>query len=203
MPSPKPIEVFGVRYQSLTSACKAFGHREPKVRHRMTAQLMTLEEALVAENRYDGSKSHPSYSCWNAMLSRCHSNSECGKNYRDKGIIVCDSWRNNFWNFVADMGCRPSKLHTVDRIDNKKGYEPGNCRWATMKQQCENKRTTIRFAGYPSLADAAKANGISADTLSYRIKRGLSDDAALSLPPRGCRNFRKLLGVVELSRPPI
>lgn len=79
------------------------------------------------------------YNCWKGMIDRCTNPRD--KRYADyggRGISVCTRWRV-FANFLADMGPRPAG-HSIDRIDNDGNYEPGNCRWATAKQQRGNRR---------------------------------------------------------------
>lgn len=84
---------------------------------------------------------HPLYRCWEAMRRRCYVKSDHAySSYGGRGISVCERWRENFANFLADMGERPSLKHSLDRIDNNGNYEKSNCRWATFSEQCRNRR---------------------------------------------------------------
>ena len=79
------------------------------------------------------------YKSWSAAKHRCFDvKGERYHRYGGRGITMCDEWRNSFPAFLAHMGPRPDGF-TLDRIDNSKGYEPGNCRWATYKQQAQNR----------------------------------------------------------------
>ena len=92
------------------------------------------------------------YSSWKSMNSRCvASDSDRSKYHGDKGIKVCARWsgKSGFKNFIADMGPRPSKEYSIDRIDGNKDYEPGNCRWATGTTQQSNHQPkgNVRYVG--------------------------------------------------------
>lgn len=96
------------------------------------------------------------YELWRTMRRRCY---EAGRkeypNYGGRGIRVCDRWLNSYENFIADMGPRPSRGHSLDRIDPDGDYEPGNCRWADRLIQNNNKRRHPKHLSLQELAAQA------------------------------------------------
>lgn len=123
-------------------------------------------------------KEHPLYATFKSMVQRCHLPSNVSYyNYGARGIVVCDRWRMSFWNFLADMGERPSQKHTIERIDNDGPYSPENCKWATRQEQAENRRdthfVTIEGKTYKAFELAAQS-GHKTDTIIDRAAKGLS-----------------------------
>lgn len=99
--------------------------------------------AIVPAARTHGMYSSPEYYTWRAMRQRCENpNNKSYSNYGARGIEVCEQWRS-FDGFFADMGRRPSPLHTLDRINGDLGYGPGNCRWTTREVQGRNTRSVL------------------------------------------------------------
>jgi hypothetical protein len=107
--------------------------------------------------------------------------------YGGAGISVCERWRNSFEAFLADMGPRPTPRHnSIDRIDNRKGYEPENCRWATPKIQNSNKRNVVLYEHQGEklhLKDWATRASVRYETLRYRVLNlGWPLEKALATP---------------------
>lgn len=120
------------------------------------------------------------YRRWEHMKQRClNPNDRDYPRYGAKGVTVCDRWANGengltgFECFVQDMGDRPDKTYSIDRIDVTKGYEPANCRWATAKQQANNRSTTkyLTIDGVTKpLSDWCEEYGIGSKTVLWRLK---------------------------------
>ena len=89
------------------------------------------------------------------MVARCtNPRHPAYPSYGGRGIGVCARWRDDFMAFFADLGPRPSPAHSLDRLDNTRGYEPDNCRWATRSQQQRNKTRRANAVGAHYLAQA-------------------------------------------------
>jgi hypothetical protein len=141
-------------------------------------------------------------SSWAAMMQRCTiPNSPAFEHYKNRGISVCDRWRagedglSGFSCFLADVGERPSLRHTLERVDNDKGYFPGNCEWATMKAQGRNRITTHLFlhdGKEKTLDELASDTGLTVDALRWRlVRKRMPLDQALALPVQKGTRFSR------------
>ena len=127
------------------------------------------------------------YRTWSDMRSRCHNPNDTGfKNYGERGIAVCDEWRNDFvafYEYVSKLEHFGEEGYSLDRINVNGNYEPGNLRWATDAEQRRN-RTDNHYVevGGESLiiTDLSKATGIGIPTLVRRLKFNANDEQLLS-----------------------
>lgn len=128
----------------------------------------------------------PEYRTWRAMRLRMReTGTYTHQKYSGRGITCCEAWMSSFEEFFKDMGKKPSPKHSIERIDNSKGYYPGNCRWALPKEQARNRRSS-RMETYngvtASLSEHVEKSGIAYQTVHRRLRNGWTLKDALETP---------------------
>ena len=123
------------------------------------------------------------YSNWRNMITRCYNSKHSHyDDYGGRGITVCDEWKESFEAFLRDMGTRPSPIHSIDRLDNDKGYSKENCRWATLVEQANNKRNNLicEFDGEKkTLSEWCRELDVDYCLTYYYLQQGLLFEDAL------------------------
>lgn len=151
-------------------------------------------EILRMRSTTHGMSHAPEWQAWAGMKQRCiNPADEKYPIYGGRGIRVCDQWFNSFENFYRDMGPRPSSIHSLDRIEVNGHYEPGNCRWATPKEQADNTRSTIlvEIGGVVRCFDDwIDFLGLNRSTIHYRKAKGMTPYEALTTPIRNYDQVR-------------
>ena len=130
----------------------------------------------------------PEYRAWQTMCHRCTSpTNPAWSAYGGRGITVCTRWLESVAAFVADMGAKPSADHELDRIDNARRYEPGNCRWTTRTVNSRNRRSSLivdyRDQAY-SLSDWCEKLKLEYGTVAKRLRAGWTAARAFETPIR-------------------
>ena len=124
-----------------------------------------------------GMKGKPEYRAWDGIINRCtNPNDPRYKDYGARGIAVNEKWKD-FKEFFKDVGLRPSPKHSIERVDNNKGYTPGNVIWGTVNQQANNRRNNIliEYNGVMlTIAETARKYNVDYQLLRSRLKRGWS-----------------------------
>lgn len=149
-------------------------------------------EHLRRLNKTHGMSTTAEYKIWQGIKNRCtNKNYSLYKDYGGRGIQISEQWAASFTAFIDHVGPRPSKAHSIDRVDNSKGYEPGNVKWSTKVEQNNNTRRNIVVSvdgSERSLSDACRYLDRDYDTVYKRVRYGWSlHDAVMKPTPRGWR----------------
>jgi hypothetical protein len=199
-------DITGMKFNKLTALCIVGKYSDGsslwKCECQCGGEAITIAGRLIKglkrdcgcdrfERRSNISKTHGLsktrfYKAWVGMKERCYKpNHISHKNYYDKGIKVCDRWLESFENFLADMKEGYTDELTLDRIDNSKGYNKDNCRWATYIEQTNNVSTNriIDIDGIKdTLANTCRRYNIGYDIVLCRLVLGWEIDRAFKTP---------------------
>jgi len=185
---------FGATYEKHRAVCRCECGTQLIVRVDMLRSGHTrscgclIGESARARFTTHGQRNTPEWHIWNHAKQRCVNPRD--KNYAEygeRGITMCERWLHSPGNFFEDMGPRPTPQHTLERRNNRLGYSPENCEWATRSTQTRNRRVTnmLTYNGKTlPLVEWADRLGMSRETLYSRVRRyGWSTEDALSIPP--------------------
>lgn len=178
----------GKSFRRIECQCDCGKRTNVRLNNLRSGQIVSC--GCVRRKYHDGQYKSLAYRSWDMMKQRCTNPSDPAyHNYGGRGISVCGRWMD-FEPFLEDMGERPSPEHSIDRIDTNGNYEPGNCRWATRKEQNRNRRDNVLLTlGDETLciSEWSDRTGIDACSIRGRIRLGWSVEDALAVVP-GTRN---------------
>lgn len=139
---------------------------------KLSAQDVKKSISCGCQSKYFKNKTHGKsrtieYKTWMGIKERCYNpNSPSYKHYGGRGILMCETWVYNFDIFLKDMGNRPSKEYTIERLDVNKGYSKINCIWATRKTQANNRRSNY----YLTYCGITKTRSEWADIINVNVR---------------------------------
>lgn len=191
---PRPGEIYGkwtilrdcgtekparnwIRFVDAQCECGTIRHVQfPNMLHgRSTNCGCQRKFGIQKANSTHGKSGTPEYHIWSGIYTRCtNPRRNSWGDYGGRGIVFAQEF-HNFENFLAEVGPRPGPKFTIERIDNDRGYVPGNIRWATRAEQRRNRRDTVLYdidGERLCLADAAKKKGIRRETVRARRDAG-------------------------------
>lgn len=143
--------------------------------HNSTIELNSKTNRQGFQLVHGEARKTKEYNIWSKMKSRClNTNDKSFHDYGGRGITVCDSWSCSYSNFLHDMGRAPSPKHSIERIENDKGYSPDNCKWATRIEQANNTRVN-RFVEYKgqtkTLSEWCRELNLNYDMVEGRLNK--------------------------------
>ena len=199
---PKFVDLTGQKFNSWliigraeNNGARVMWHVRCDCGHETTYRADTLREGRSkmcrACTRTSKHGRDQMYDAWRSMHRRCGDNGHVSyADYGGRGIYVCERWQS-FDLFFEDMGERPSSAHTLERMDNDGPYSPENCKWATQKEQHNNKRSNrlVTYQGIEmTVTQLAERVGIDRHVIYQRLKYGYTVDEAVTKPVnRGTR----------------
>lgn len=161
---------------SLRELGHRFGIGKETVRKFVLRAGVRAPAPVIHHGHAPGHSPSPEYVCWQSMRDRCaNPKNRSFADYGGRGITVCAEWERSFAAFLAAVGPKPSPAHSIDRIDNERGYEPGNVRWATRTEQNRNKRNArmVTLDGITrTVPEWCVHFGISIKTFDSRTRAG-------------------------------
>lgn len=174
------------------------------LRNEHTRSCGCLKKAIWLKARTSHAMSKfPEYKIWKGLRKRIHNpNDERYSSYGGRGLTVDPRWDASFEVFLEDMGRRPGSGYSIERVDNDKGYWPDNCRWATGKEQANNRRTSriIEYKGVSkTLAQWAEELNLNAGALRRRLQLGWSVKDAFETPVASVQNQKPKPDPLEIT----
>lgn len=156
---------------------------------------VTTRSCGCLQGEHHGMRNSPEYAIWNGIINRCENpNYKNYKQYGARGITISKEWRGSFIAFFEEVGLRPSLTHQIDRIDNRKGYESGNCRWVTCSENNKNRSNSkwwfVHGVKYDSSTKAAERLGVHKQSI-IQWCNGYHAKGRFYPPKPGCRSELK------------
>jgi hypothetical protein len=152
--------------------------------HTTSCGCMSSKKTIGVRTATHMMRNHPLYNTWCGMINRCYwDKHNRSKHYKGKGIKICDTWRHSFetfrdWAILSGW----KKGLSIDRIDNNGNYEPGNCRWATNKEQARNRTSNVWLTidGVSKIViEWSEETGVSPSSINQRLKKGWTHKEAV------------------------